>query len=48
MKFRDGYWGLKQGVQLLNPVEIRDSEHTDTTLTLYSATRKIHPQRERH
>ena len=42
MKFRDGYWGLKQGVQLLNPVEIRDSEHTDTTLTLYSATRKIH------
>ena len=42
MKFRDGYWGLKRGVQLLNPVEIRDCEHTDDTLILYSATRNIH------
>ncbi len=42
MKFRDGYWGLKEGVRLINPVEVRDSEHTDTTLTLYSATRQIH------
>ncbi len=42
MKIRDGYWGLKEGVLLHNPVEIRDTEVTPDSLTLYSATRKIH------
>ena len=42
MKFRDGYWGLKKGVYLQNPVELRDTAVGDTKLTLYSATKKLH------
>ena len=42
MKFRDGYWGLKKGVYLRNPVELRDTDVSDSQLTLYSATKKLH------
>lgn len=42
MKIRDGYWGVKEGIRLLNPVEIRDTAHDEKSLTLFSATRKIH------
>lgn len=41
MKFRDGYWGLKKGTTLLNPIEIRDTEVKKNSLTLYFATREI-------
>ncbi len=41
MKFRDGYWGLKKGVYLSNPVELRDREGDGSKMTLYSATKRI-------
>jgi alpha-D-xyloside xylohydrolase len=41
MKFRDGYWGLKEGISLLSPVEVRDVRTTDASLTVYSSCRKI-------
>lgn len=40
MKFRDGYWGLKENVKLLNPVEIRDLEASSSSLTLYATCKK--------
>jgi len=41
MKFRDGYWGLKKGVFLRNPVELRDASIGKSILTLYSATGRV-------
>ncbi len=41
MKFRDGYWGLKRGVTLLNPVEVRDVAAADGSLVVYSSCRKF-------
>ena len=35
MKFRDGYWGLKKGVFLRNPIELRDTDSGTSKLTLW-------------
>lgn len=36
MKFRDGYWGLKEGVTLLSAIEVRDIAQCEGELTVYS------------
>lgn len=41
MKFTDGYWGVRKGVQLQNPIEIRDVELGEGTLTLYAAMKHV-------
>ena len=41
MKFRDGYWGLKKGTTLLNPIEVRDVRQEPSAVTVYAASRKL-------
>ncbi|HCM28668.1 MAG TPA: alpha-xylosidase [Treponema sp.] len=41
MKFRDGYWGIKEGVKHLNPAELRDVRGTDGTLSIFSSCKRI-------
>ena len=41
MKFTDGYWGLRPGVQALHPAEAYDVEADDGSLTVYAPTRHI-------
>ncbi len=41
MKFLDGYWGLKKGVELAAPAEIRDYEIKEGLVRLYLATRPV-------
>jgi alpha-D-xyloside xylohydrolase len=41
MKFRDGYWGIKDGVKLLNPAETRDVSTSPGELTIYSPCKKF-------
>ncbi|CAM3831637.1 alpha-xylosidase [Marinicrinis lubricantis] len=41
MKFTDGYWMVREGYSVQNPVEIRDLQKTDDSLTAYSATKKV-------
>ena len=41
MKFRDGYWDLRDGLSLLNRVDVRDVEATDSELIVFSSTRKV-------
>jgi hypothetical protein len=40
MKFWDGYWGLRENVKLLNPVEFRDLAVSAASLTLYGTCKK--------
>ena len=39
MKFRDGYWEIREGVKNLNLIDIIDTKTTEETLTVYTATR---------
>jgi alpha-D-xyloside xylohydrolase len=48
MKFRDGYWEIREGVRALHPVEILEAaagspgtENPGPSLTLYSACKKL-------
>lgn len=41
MKFSNGYWMVKEGYEVQNPVEIRDIRVTDRTLTVYAATKRV-------
>ncbi|AYY13433.1 alpha-xylosidase [Actinobacteria bacterium YIM 96077] len=41
MKFTDGYWGMRPGVQALHPAEAYDVEPGDTGFTVYAPTRHI-------
>ncbi|OXM83474.1 alpha-xylosidase [Paenibacillus rigui] len=41
MKFTDGYWMVREGVQLQNPQDVRDIEIESGKVTVYAATRKI-------
>ncbi|NDL59923.1 alpha-xylosidase [Phytoactinopolyspora mesophila] len=41
MKFTDGYWGLRPGVQALHPAEAYDVEPSDAGFTAYAPTRHI-------
>jgi alpha-D-xyloside xylohydrolase len=41
MKFTDGYWHVKEGMIVNNPVEIRDIKTSADTLTVYAACKKI-------
>lgn len=41
MKFTDGYWSLRPGVQALHPAEAYDVEPDDTGFTVYAPTRRI-------
>jgi alpha-D-xyloside xylohydrolase len=41
MKFRDGYWGLKSGITLNNPVEVRDIRFDRDSLTVFSMCRQF-------
>lgn len=40
MKFRDGYWGIRKDVTLINRVEIRDIRREDDQVTVYSTSKK--------
>lgn len=40
MKFRDGYWGVRNDVKLLNRIEMRDVTVHDDSLTIYSSSKK--------
>ena len=41
MKFRDGYWGIREGVKHLNPVEVSDVAMGAASVTVYAACRKF-------
>src|SRR5215213_7014098 len=41
MKFTDGNWLLRQGVQAAYPAEARDIAISQDTLTVYAPTRRI-------
>lgn len=41
MKFTDGYWAAKEGVNIAAPVDIRDYSIGDGVLKLYAATRPV-------
>jgi len=41
MKFTAGYWNMRQGVTPYYPVEARDIENDENSLTVYAPTRKI-------
>ncbi|WP_159887591.1 alpha-xylosidase [Paenibacillus puerhi] len=41
MKFTDGYWGFREGVDVQTPVDVRDVQVTDDKVTVYAATRMI-------
>ena len=41
MKFTDGYWQLRQGVQARYPAEVYDLAVEPNALTIYAPTRKI-------
>ena len=41
MKFSNGYWMVKEGYTVLNPVDVRDVHQEDGSLTVYAAARKI-------
>ncbi len=41
MKFRDGYWGIKEGIKHLNPVELSDVSFGAGSLTAFTACKKL-------
>ena len=41
MKFTDGNWLLREGVQAFYPAQLHEIETTDTTLTAYAPTRPL-------
>lgn len=41
MKFSNGYWMVKEGYTVLNPVDVREVRQTGDSLTVYAATRPI-------
>jgi alpha-D-xyloside xylohydrolase len=41
MKFTDGYWHVKEGMIVNNPVEIRDIQTKADSITVYAACKKI-------
>ncbi|MDO3410779.1 alpha-xylosidase [Saccharibacillus sp. CPCC 101409] len=41
MKFTDGYWMVREGYNLQNPVDIRDVVQKDDSFTVYAATKKV-------
>lgn len=41
MKFTEGYWGLKEGVELFSPAEVRDIRNSGDSLTVYASSRPI-------
>jgi alpha-D-xyloside xylohydrolase len=41
MKFTDGYWQIREGLQLQNPIEIRDMRIDADSITTFSATKVV-------
>ena len=41
MKFTNGKWLLKEGVKIINPLEVHDVEVKADSVTLYAPGRKI-------
>ncbi|GGA26094.1 alpha-xylosidase [Paenibacillus physcomitrellae] len=41
MKFTDGYWHVRTGLNVLYPVEIRDVKLAEDAVTVYASTKKI-------
>ncbi|PSK98689.1 alpha-D-xyloside xylohydrolase [Haloactinopolyspora alba] len=41
MKFTDGYWGMRPGVEALHPAQAYDVESDPSSLTVYAPTRRI-------
>ena len=41
MKFRDGYWGIRKNVKMINKVEIQDSKAEEGCLTTYVSAKHI-------
>jgi alpha-D-xyloside xylohydrolase len=41
MKFTDGYWLVRKGYKLQNPVDVRDVRIGDGKVTVYAATRPV-------
>jgi alpha-D-xyloside xylohydrolase len=41
MKFNNGYWMLRQGVHIEQPVDVRDVDVTQDSVTVYNATKKV-------
>ncbi|MDR0473393.1 MAG: alpha-xylosidase [Treponema sp.] len=47
MKFRDGYWEIREGVKNFNLGEVHDTQITGCGLTVYSTIRKTYSRGER-
>jgi alpha-D-xyloside xylohydrolase len=41
MKFSDGYWGVRDGVKLFSPVEVRDIDAANNVLTVFASCKAI-------
>lgn len=41
MKFTDGYWMIREGVQIQNPVEVRDVRIAGDVLYVYAAVKRV-------
>ncbi|TLS49153.1 alpha-xylosidase [Paenibacillus antri] len=41
MKFNNGYWMLRKGVNIEQPVDVRDVDATQDSVTVYNATKKV-------
>ena len=41
MKFTDGYWHIKEGVNMFNPVEICDADVGDESVIVYAACKPV-------
>ncbi|GFR37132.1 alpha-xylosidase [Insulibacter thermoxylanivorax] len=41
MKFTDGFWLVREGVTIQNPVEVRDVQVTDDAMYVYAATKHV-------
>jgi alpha-D-xyloside xylohydrolase len=41
MKFTDGYWQVREGLHLQNPIEIRDMKIDANSITTFSATKVV-------
>lgn len=41
MKFTDGYWGIRDGITVQNPMDVRDVHVGQDSLTIFAPTKKI-------
>ena len=41
MKFTDGYWHIREGYQIINPVDVREVRTDKDSVTVFAASKVI-------